>query len=324
MSGGYSAVRALHLLGYPRASWYRHRAGAADHPASIPQADRSQPHALKDAERAGVLEQLAREEFVDLSIRQVFFRVLDEGIYLGSLRSWYRIAATAKVSGDRRRLATHPPRAIPQLAADGPGQVWSWDITRIGCLGHRCALHLYVIEDVFSRKCIGWRLETHEKDQMAVDLVRDAVTRHGTPHTLHADGGPSMTSGMMLTFLSDHQITHSRSRPRVSNDNPFSEALFKTVKYDLDYPQRFENTEQARDWFEGFFTAYNTSHRHSGLNDYIPDDVHSGHWRQVQKARQKTIDTYYRDNPGRHRRAPRVKAPPAAVHINPPKLSQAA
>ncbi|WP_194291589.1 DDE-type integrase/transposase/recombinase [Cumulibacter manganitolerans] len=325
---GFSLVRAVALVGYSRASWYRHQQPAGERAPITPHTERVQPHALSGAERAAVLAHLAREEFADLSVRQVFVRVLDEGIYLGSLRSWYRIARAAGASGDRRRLASHPSRAIPQLAADGPVQVWSWDITRIGCAGYRSALHLYVIEDVFSRKCVGWRLEPVEKDELAVALVADAITAHGAPHTLHADGGPSMTSGAMKTYLFEQHITHSRSRPRVSNDNPFSEALFKTVKYDLSYPERFEDLQQARAWFTGFFAVYNGQHRHSGLNDYTPDDVHNGTWRAIQIARQATLDAYYHAKPGRHRQPPRVQAPPGVVHINPPRpqpeLSQAA
>jgi len=217
---------------------------------------------------------------------------------------------------------------VPELVATGPNQVWSWDITRIPVASQRTALHLYLIEDVFSRKCVGWRLEHRERDELACALIRDAVTAEpARPHTLHADGGPSMTSNAVKLLLAELGITHSRSRPRVSNDNPFSEALFKTLKYDLDRPEEFDDDRHARQWTEGWVIRYNTQHHHSALAGFTPQSVHDGTWRDHAAQRQALLDAHYAANPRRYRRPPTVQTPPGTVYINPPTpvdLSQAA
>jgi putative transposase len=221
----------LTVTGYPKSSWYRHRrpnSGCRLDP--IPQRARVQPQALTEAEESQIVAFLAEDRFADLSVQQVFWRVFDEGHYVASARSWYRVAARHRLSGDRRRGSTHPPKTIPELCAAGPNQVWSWDITRVKIKVQTTPLHLYLIEDVFSRKCVGWRVEHRERDHLAAELINDAVTAEGaTPHTLHADGGPSMTSQEVALLLQQLNIKRSRSRPHVSNDNPFSESLFKTL-----------------------------------------------------------------------------------------------
>jgi putative transposase len=292
----------------------------------VPQAERRQPQALTSAEQDQVVAFLSEERFVDLSVQQVFYRVFDEGCYIASLRTWYRIAARHRLSGDRRRQSTHPARVIPELVADGPNQVWSWDISRIKIKTQKTALHLYLIEDVFSRKCVGWRLEQREKDELAAGLIENAIhDEQAKPDTLHADGGPSMTSDQVKQLLADLGIDHSRSRPHVSNDNPFSESLFKTIKYDIDYPGIFDDEDQARAWLARLLARYNTDHCHSGLHGYTPNDVHDGTWVRTAARRQAVLDHHHRGHPGRYRKAPQVRIPPGTVWINKPtEVSHAA
>jgi putative transposase len=316
---------ALSRVGYAKSSWYRHqRPGRGGKPDPVPQSERVQPQALSLAETVQIVSWLSEERFADLSVLQVFWRVFDEGHYVASQRSWYRVAAQWRVSGDRRRQSTHPPRTIPRLVAAGPNQVWSWDITRIPIQTQCTSMHLYLIEDVFSRKCVGWRLEHREKDELAGDLIENTVlAERAKPHTLHADGGPSMTSQVVTDLLAGLGVAHSRSRPHVSNDNPFSESVFKTLKYDLDYPVVFDDEVHARTWINGFITRYNTQHRHSGLNGYTPDSVHTGSWAVTAARRQALLDHHHQTRPDRYRKPPRVLIPPGTVWINKP-LPQAA
>jgi putative transposase len=310
----------LQLVGYPRSSWYRHRRPAVPRREPVPQAERVQPHRLGEAETGQIVAWLSEERFANLSVQQVFWRVLDEGSYLASMRTWYRVAARHRLSGDRRRQARHPPRTIPELVATGPNQVWSWDITRIRIRVQKTPLHLYLIEDVFSRKCVGWRLEHREHDVLAGDLIENAVcAEQAKPHTLHADGGPSMTSDEVGRILAGLGITRSRSRPHVSNDNPFSESLFKTVKYDLDYPGTFDSYAAALAWLEEFLARYNTEHHHSGLAGFTPNSVHNGSWPETAAKRQALLDASYQSHPHRYRRPPKIALPPGTVWINPPK-----
>lgn len=319
----------MRLLGYPRSSWYRdRRPGRGRVVDPVAQADRVQPHALDRAETQQILDWLSEERFADLSVQQVFYRVFDEGRYVASQRTWYRVAARAQLSGDRRRQSKHPPKIIPELVAHGPNQVWSWDITRIKIAVQKTPLHLYLIEDVFSRKCVGWRLEHREKDELARDLIADAVIAEATtPHTLHADGGASMISDLVAELLAGLGITRSRSRPQVSNDNPFSESLFKTIKYDLSYPVVFTDHDHARAWIEAFLHRYHHQHRHSGLRGYTPASVHDGTWPVTAARRQNLLDQHHRNRPGRYRSPPQIATPPGTVWINKPQepdLSQAA
>lgn len=324
-----STVQALRLTGYPKSSWYRHQQpGGGAKPDPVPQADRAQPAALTAAEEEQIVRFLSQDRFADLSVQQVFYRVLDEGCYVASQRTWYRVAARHQLSGDRRRTATHPPKTIPELVATGPNQVWSWDITRIKIKVQKTPLHLYLIEDVFSRRCVGWRLEHREKDELAVDLIENAMlSERAKPHTLHADGGPSMTSDKVAELLEGLSIARSRSRPHVSNDNPYSESTFKTLKYDLDYPVVFDSLDHARAWIKAFIARYNSEHRHSGLAGYTPDSVHDGTWTHTAGHRQALLDHHYQTHPGRYRKPPQVASPPGTVWINNPEkrnLSHAA
>lgn len=325
VAAGLGVRDSLLLVGYPKSSWYRHQAPVVEGAVVVAQRDRPQPNALSEAERALIVGWLSEERFADLSVQQVFWRVVDEDHYVASMRSWYRVAERERLSGDRRRLSTHPPKVIPELVASGPNTVWSWDITRVPIKVQRTSLHLYLIEDVFSRKCVGWRLEHKEQDVMAAEMISKTILDEwATPEALHSDGGPSMTSNEVRKLLAEHNIKASTSRPHVSNDNPFSEALFKTLKYDLDYPGTFDDYDTANEWIARFVDRYNHHHRHSGLAGFTPISVHDGSWTEQAEKRQALLDASYQSRPGRYRKPPQVRTPPGTVYINPPQQPQAA
>ena len=184
---------------------------------------------------------------------------------------------------ERRRQATHRPRTIPELVAEAPNAVWSWDITKLAGPARGIRYHCYVVLDIFSRYVLGWRIEAVEDGHLAADLVTDIITTQGTPPGwLHADGGPAMTSKPLSSLLADLDVTRSHNRPRTSNDNPYSEAQFKTMKYTPDYPARFSSLGHARAWMEAFMTWYNHEHRHSRIGLHTPASVHYGTAHDIQ------------------------------------------
>lgn len=215
---------------------------------------------------------LNRQDYANLSPTQVYVRELDEGRYWCSQRTMYRVLKKARMGGERRRQATHPPKVIPELMATKPCDVWSWDITKMRGPAKGIWYHAYVVLDIFSRYVVGWRVERIEDGQLAADLVQEIVEDTGghPPGYLHADGGAAMTSKALASLLVDMDITGSHSRPRTSNDNPFSEAQFRTMKYTPDYPERFASVNGARAWMEGFTAYYNHEHRHSGIGYHTP------------------------------------------------------
>lgn len=313
-------VAACQLMGVSRPTWYRHRSPQAVKAPAIPQKERAQPATLTGQERARIKSFLVDEEYADLSVSQVFYRALDQGVYVASESSWHRVARASKLNGDRRVLATHKAAVIPELCASRPNQVWSWDITVLRSVDRGRNFRLYVILDVFSRYVVGWRLEPSEGTLEAIDMITGALAREQTiPEVLHADRGSVMTSTDMSKYLAKIGIIQSHSRPRVSNDNPFSESQFKTMKYDLGYPRHFTDIEQAREWTTGFIHAYNTEHRHSGIGYYTPESVHDGTWRVFQKRRQTTLDAAWKAHPHRHHQRPQAHTVHAESWINKPK-----
>lgn len=311
-------VAACALVGLSRAT--HHRVVNPKPPVHGPrEAPRSHPAALDADERAAVLTLLDSERYADVSVAQVYARELDEGRYWCSPRTMYRILADAGQGGERRRQQTHPPKTIPELVAHQVGDVWSWDITKMRGPGKGCWYHAYVILDIFSRYVVGWRIENVEDGRLAADLVEQIVTETGhRPGWLHADGGAAMTSKPLASLLSDLDITPSRSRPHTSNDNPYSEAQFKTMKYVSDYPDRFESIGHARAWMDGFVTYYNHEHYHSGIGYYTPASVHHGTADTVRELRQTTLDTAYTEHPERFNHRPQATKLPTIAHINDP------
>lgn len=273
---------------------------------------------MTSEERATILGYLRDEDFADLSVSQVFYRLLDKGVYVASESSWHRIARAGKLTGDRRRHATHQAKAIPELCAMRPNQAWSWDITVLKSVDRGRNFKLYLILDIFSRYVVGWRVEEREQSNLAVDMLATAIDHHATPEIFHADRGPSMTSDLMGAALQSHGITQSHSRPHVSNDNPFSESQFKTMKYDLDYPEKFDSLDHARSWTTAFIESYNTRHRHSGIGHYTPESVHDGTWTVFRNRRQHALDAAHARHPARYTRRPQAETISTNTWINNP------
>ena len=311
--------------GVAQASWYRrHRASPAPlRLAPVPQRDRVQPRALAAAERRAILDMLHSARFADTAPAEAWATLLDEGIYLGSVSTFYRVLREAGESRERRAQAAHPATVKPELAADGPDQVYSWDITKLHGPAKWTYYHLYVILDIFSRYAVGWMVATRESAALAEKLIAATAAKQGISRgqlTIHADRGSSMTSKPVALLLADLGVTQSHSRPHVSNDNPYSEAQFKTLKYRPGFPRRFDSIEAARAHCQDFFSWYNNEHRHGGLGLHTAADVHYGRAATVQAGRARVLAAAYLAHPERF-----VRKPPAPPHlpagswINPPE-----
>jgi putative transposase len=232
----------------------------------------------------------------------------------------YRILREANQTGERRRQATHPARKKPELMAEGPNEIWTWDVTRLRTREKGVWLHLYVILDIFSRKALAWRLAHSENGPTATDLIKDAIARNGgrRPHTIHADRGSAMTGQDVSDLMVKLAVTRSHSRPKTSNDNPYSEAQFRTLKYDPWFPEKFDSRAHAHDFAESFFDYYNHIHRHSGIGLHTPASVHHGTAEIVQAQREATLAAAYRANPARFARKPLPPPLPTTAWINKP------
>jgi len=305
-------------LGVSTASYYRH----GQPPAAVP-ARPSPPRALPAAERTAVLDLLHEPRFVDLAPAQVYAGLLDEGRYVCSERTMYRILDAHQEVRERRDQRRHPQYAAPQLLATAPNQLWSWDITKLLGPAKWTYFYLYVILDVFSRYVVGWMVAHRESAALAEKLIHDTCVRQGIVPgqlTIHADRGSSMTSKPVALLLADLGVIKSHSRPYVSDDNPFSEAQFKTMKYRPQFPDRFGSMVDARAFCQVFFPWYNTAHRHSGIGLLTPYAVHHGLADQRIAERAQVLASAYAAHPERFVGGlPQPPARPTAVWINPPK-----
>ena len=321
---------ACGAAGGSQAGYYRrHRASPAPaRPARVAHRDRLQPRALSVEGRQAILDVLHSDRFLDLAPAQVWAILLDEGIYLGSQSTFYRLLRVVGESRDRRRQATHPAAVKPELLATAPNQVYSWDITKLHGPAKWTYYYLYAILDIYSRYAVGWMLATRESAALAEKLIADTCVKQRIDRgqlTLHADRGSSMTSKPVAFLLADLGVTQSHSRPHVSNDNPFSEAQFKTLKYRPDFPARFTSIEAARAHCQRFFTWYNDAHRHSGLGLHTAADVHYGHAPAVRAARARVLDAAYVTHPERFvNQPPQPPKLPTQSWINPPAETEAA
>lgn len=288
---------------------------------------RSSPRALSQEERAQVLAVLNQERFCNLAPSEVYATLLDEGIYHCSERTMYRILDDNRQVRERRNQLRHPTYVKPELMAQKPNQLWSWDITKLKTFVKSQYLHLYVILDVFSRYVVGWMVADRESGELAKSLIDQTCTRQGiTPGelTFHADNGAAMVAQPVAFLLASLGITKSHSRPHVSDDNPFSEAQFKTLKYRPDFPERFASLEHARAFLHDFFVWYNTQHHHEALALLTPHDVHLGLVAERLQHRARVLDAAYAAHPERFvNRPPAPAKPPETVWINPPKSSPA-
>ena len=313
---------ACALTGRPRATHYRCALG----PRLGPPAPRPVPaNALSAAELDELLEVLRSPRFVDLAPAQVWAILLDEGRYLASISTMYRVLRADHAVRERRRTATHPARVRPELVAHGPNRVWSWDITKLRGPAKGIYYDLYVIIDIFSRYVVGWMVAATETAELAEAFIADAVAQAGIEPgvlTIHADRGTSMTSKPVAVLLAELGVGRTHSRPHVSNDNPYSEAAFKTLKYCPAFPERFGSIPDARAFCAEFFAYYNHHHRHSGLGLHTPASVHFGTAGEVRAARVATLDAVYTANPRRfcHRR-PTPPRLPTVAWINQPTIT---
>jgi putative transposase len=309
--------RACEELGVPRSSLYHARQ------PDIPPSPRPlSKRALSDAERQVVRDLLNSERFVDSAPRQVYACLLDEGVYLCSWRTMYRILDEYQEVRERRHLVSHPAYAKPELLATGPNQLWSWDITKLLGPATWTYFYLYVILDVFSRYVVGWMVAEREAASLAEALIAETCAKQHIRRdqlTLHADRGSSMRSKPVALLLSDLGVTKTHSRPYTSNDNPYSEAQFKTLKYRPDFPERFGSLVDARAWAQPFFHWYNNEHYHTGLNLMTPAMVHYGMAETIRAQRNQVLQVAFEAHPERFvRGVPVVPDLPRAVWINPP------
>ncbi len=315
---------ACRALGASPASVYRRRRPPA------PRTPRPRPtpqRALSAPERAGVLEVLHSERFVDVSPEETWATLLDEGTYLCSVRTMYRILA-AHHGGvrDRRNQLTHPAYAKPELLATGPNELWSWDISKLKAQTRGTWFFLYVILDVFSRYIVGWTVQHRETGELARDLIEQAIGQQPiTPRVLHADRGAPMRSKHVSEMLVDLGVTKTHSRPYTSSDNPYSEANFKTLKYRPAFPDRFDSIEHARQHCRLFVGWYNHAHRHSGIALMTPAAMHYGQAQQLYNQRAEILTAAYAAHPERFVRKPPIPPElPTAAWINKPKEAAAA
>ncbi len=313
---------ACAALGVSRASVYRRRSFLA-RPAAEPRPRPASHRALKAAERQVVLDHLREPRFADLAPAEVYATLLDEGTYHCSIRTMYRILDANNEVRERRNQIRHPVYTKPELLAEAPNTVWSWDITKLMGPAKWTYFYLYVIIDIFSRRVVGWCIADAESAVLFKDLFEDTVDKHNVPPgqlTLHADRGGPMKAKATAQLLADLGVTKSHSRPQTSNDNPFSESHFKTLKYQPRFPRRFGCIEDARQFCRQFFPWYNQEHHHVGLGLMTPDQVHYGQTNDVHAARQLTLNSAFQANPERFvNKPPMPPNKPTAVWINPPQ-----
>ena len=316
---------ACRALGVAPATIYRRRRPPEPRPPRVrPVPER----ALCGAEREAVLDVLRSERFVDASPAQVWATLLDEGRYLCSERTMYRLLARQGEVRERRDQLTHPVYARPELLAERPNELWSWDITKLLGPEKWSYFYLYVILDVFSRYVVGWTVQHRESAAVAEQMIAQAVQQQGIERdqlTIHADRGSAMRSKPVAFLLADLGITKTHSRPYTSTDNPYSEAHFKTLKYRPGFPDRFGSILEARSFCRDFFDWYNHEHRHSGIGLMPPAVVHSGRAEMLHAERARVLASVYAERPERFVRGPpRPPELPTAAWINPPETAAAA
>jgi putative transposase len=318
--GTKSACKAF---GISRAGLYRRRVISAA-PRLVKKRS-APPRALSEPEKQDVLETLHSERFQDMAPHEVYATLLDEERYLCSIRTMYRILEENIEVKERRNQLRHPDYKKPELLATGPNQVWSWDITKLLGPVKWSYFHLYVILDIFSRYVVGWMVAPCESATLAKQLIGETCSKQNIQKeqlTIHADRGSSMKSKPVAFLMADLGITKTHSRPHTSDDNPFSEAQFKTLKYRPDFPDRFGCIEDARQFCRAFFPWYNNEHKHTGINLLSPTDVHHGEAESIIASRQIVLNTAYALHPERFvRKMPEHKPMQQAVWINPPKLA---
>jgi len=312
---------ACEALGVPKTSYYR--AFEPESPKPLEAEAHKHHRAYSDEENAQVLDILNSERFMDKAPIEVYATLLDEGTYCCSVSKMYRLLKDNAQARERRDQLSHPHYKKPELLATAPNQVWTWDITKLLGPVKWAYFYLYVIIDIFSRYVVGWMVAHGESSELAKRLIKDTLEKQGIRPgqlTIHADRGSSMKSKPVALFLADLGVTKTHSRPHVSNDNPFSESQFKTLKYRPEFPDRFGCIEDARPFCAAFFQWYNWEHHHSGIGLLTPGALHHGQAEPIREQRQKVLDAAFLAHPERFvRKLPTAPEVPAAVWINPPK-----
>jgi len=309
---------ACDVLGLPRASARRYGAPKFFGPR------RPRPPSkrrITPSERQEILDVLHSDRFIDQTPHQVYAELLDEQKYIASPRTMYRVLASEGETKDRRNQRIARSHAVPRLEATAPNQVWTWDISKLATYESGVFFNLYLVLDLFSRFPVAWMVAERENTALSKQIFAEAISRHRIPAgsiTIHNDRGAPMTSNGFVGLLSELGAATSKSRPRVSNDNPFSESCFKTVKQQPDYPGRFRDISHARQWFDEFFEWYTNQHRHSGLAFFTPADVFHGNVAALAQTRQLAYNAAYAAHPERFvRGCTKVSLPPSKVCINP-------
>jgi putative transposase len=319
---GISVAAACEALSLSRSTLYRSRRADPVVPVSTPRSCRVPDRGLSTLEQERALAELHSKRFMDLAPPQVYATLLDEGSYLCSISTLYRLLRKGGEVVERRRLRSHTPAKRPELLATGPNQVWSWDITKLKGPRKWSYYFLYAIIDVFSRCVVGWCIAERENALIAEAMIQETLLRENIQPgalTIHADRGSAMTSTTVAELLIDLGVTKSHSRPHTSNDNPFSESHFKTMKYRPQVPDRFGSVEEARSLFRELFFWYNNQHRHSGLALFAPAMIHAGKGLELTRARAAVLDAAYASHPQRFvNQAPKPEELPAEVWINAP------
>lgn len=308
----------------PRTTYYRHQAEKFD----VIKAPVISKNSLGNAEKKIILDLSHSERFVDKTAYQMYYTLLDEGIYYGSVSTIYRVLQNENETRERRILRNHRDAVKPELIATRPNEVWSWDITKLLTFNKWSYFYLYVILDIYSRLVVGWLLADCESQELAKQLIEETALKHGilpSQLTLHADNGPCMTAHSVSQLFIDLGIAKTHNRPYTSNDNPFSESQFKTMKYCPEFPGRLETKAEWEAFLTEFFYWYNKEHFHSGIHWLTPETVHYGNGNIVLENRHKTLLISYGKNPIRfNNKIPILKKLPEAVYINPPLIVQIA
>ena len=315
-------VRACHVLGLNRSTVFARRKRAAnDEPARRSRQKAVQPRALSEQERTVVTEILHSEEYSDEAPAAVYQHLLEQNQYYCSVSTMHRILRSEKTAGERRNQRPAQHHAIPRLLATAPHDVWTWDITKLPLVRRGVYLSLYVVLDLYSRFVVAWMVSSKENSALASQLMAEATARYRiTPGqlTIHQDRGSPMIAHGYLDQMKEMDVTCSHSRPRVSNDNAFSESQFRTLKYQPDFPGRFGSLAHARSWCEDYFDWYNFKHHHSGLAGFTPEQEFTERYKKVAVDKQQALDERYALNPERFVKGPpKVTMPPPSVAINP-------
>ena len=317
-SSEHDATVACRAFGVSRATFYRHRDPQPSENAKIPR----HPRQLSEEEQHNVLNTLNSEPYMDESVPEVYADLLDQGTYLCSQRTMYRILEANQAVRERRDQRRHPEYTKPELLATAPNQVWSWDITKLKGPRKWSYFYLYVIMDIYSRCVVGWMVAGRESASLAERLIMETCEKQDIAKnqlTIHADRGTSMKSKLVAQLMADMGITKTHSRPHTSNDNPYSEAQFKTLKYRHSFPKSFGGIEDTQAYLRGFFEWYNQMHKHSGIGYVTPQSLHAGQAHEIRQKRQRVLAQAYEKHPERFVKG--MSQPPiipTAAYINKP------